>query len=569
MKILWNSNAPWLQQAGYGKQTALWVPRLAGHGHEVTVSAPYSSFGAVFTWQGFTVLPGGLDAFGSDVINGHYKHCNADLMITLCDVFAMDAARLKPLNVAHWIPVDCKPLGVTDRKKLELSGGLPIAFSRFGEQMLRNAGFDPLYVPHGIDTTLFRPSADRDLLRESVGVGANTFLVGINAWNKESGNRKAWPEQLQAFAEFHRRHENTALVAHTSVNTRPVGGFNLRSITDDLGISEAVMFPDQHDYISGMVTDDLMAEWYQTLDVYLGCTKAEGFGLPVMEAQASGVPVIVTDCSALTEICGSGWKVRGQRERTLGHDAWWVTPSVDGIVDALEEAYAEWPANDTRRAQAREFALRYDVETVFGQYWKPVLADLEARLAKGGGRFPVSLQADYQQRLAVWSDVQEEMPILHNAVLGYSAPRILELGVRTGNSTSAFLAAAEKAGGHLWSVDIEKPRVPDSWFQSPVWTFTQGDDMAPDVVKAQPDVVDILFLDVDPHSYRQTLDELYQYVPLVRPGGIVFAHDTKLDPGMSYPVAQAMDEFCRTTGFTWREQGGQYGLGRIDVPVGN
>lgn len=35
----------------------------------------------------------------------------------------------------------------------------------------------------------------------------------------------------------------------------------------------------------------------------------EGFGIPIIEAQAAGCPVIVTDCTAMTELCLSGWLI--------------------------------------------------------------------------------------------------------------------------------------------------------------------------------------------------------------------------------------------------------------------
>ena len=53
---------------------------------------------------------------------------------------------------------------------------------------------------------------------------------------------------------------------------------------------------------------------------------------------------------------------------------------------------------------------------------------------------------EYQRRLGEWSDVQYCMPWMLDTATGYEEVRVLELGVRSGNSTSAFLAAAETRG---------------------------------------------------------------------------------------------------------------------------
>ena len=540
--------------------------RLTAAGYEVTISSPYSFFGNAFEWEGHTVLPGGLDAFGSDVLDAHYRYVGADLMITLCDVFAMDARKLKPLNVAHWMPIDSNPMGAADKIKLEQSGGTPIAFSRFGETKLREAGWQPLYAPHGIDTALFKPAADRDQLRDSVGISANTFLIGTCGINKDSGNRKALPEQLLAFAKFHKRHPNTMMVVHSVINAKQIGGYNLESITNSLGITDAVMFPDQHAYTCGLIADEAMAEWFQCLDLYTGCSLAEGFGLPALEAQACGVPVVVTDGSAMTELCGSGWKVKGDPYWSAGHEAWWVRPSVKGILDAYEEAYAEWPGDDTRSKEAREFALQYDADTVFETYWRPVLAELEkmvtAAAVAAAPKTAADLQRDYLGCWAQPSDMQHYMPILRETAARYPQVRVTELGVRQGASTVAFLAAAEQVDGHVYSVDLEQPKVPDYWASTGRWILQVGDDMAEDV---EPLACHVLFIDTS-HEYDHTLAELRKFVPWVLPGGVVLCHDTLNWPGDT--VAKALDTYCAETGLVWAEIGhGRYGLGEIKIPV--
>ena len=55
-----------------------------------------------------------------------------------------------------------------------------------------------------------------------------------------------------------------------------------------LGITAAVGFPDSYCYDLGMIAEEAMASWYNGLDVLSLCSYGEGFGLPLIEAQACG-----------------------------------------------------------------------------------------------------------------------------------------------------------------------------------------------------------------------------------------------------------------------------------------
>jgi predicted O-methyltransferase YrrM len=177
----------------------------------------------------------------------------------------------------------------------------------------------------------------------------------------------------------------------------------------------------------------------------------------------------------------------------------------------------------------------------------------------------LSIEEDYRSRLGTWSDVRDCLERLHDAAAAVPGVRVLELGVRSGNSTAAFLAAAEKAGGHVWSVDIAPPAVPAEWAQSGLWTFILGDDM---IVSPDQREFDILFIDSS-HRAKHTLDELQRYMPMVVPAGRVFLHDTRLDrvhdDGTEYPVKTALDAFCAETSLTWTDHEAQYGLGEIVI----
>jgi predicted O-methyltransferase YrrM len=176
--------------------------------------------------------------------------------------------------------------------------------------------------------------------------------------------------------------------------------------------------------------------------------------------------------------------------------------------------------------------------------------------------------AEYEARLAgPWTDIQDQLPMLYERACRYPRVRVLEFGVRTGESTSAWLAAAELTGGSVRSYDIETPAVPAWWRELDRWCFTQGSSL-----DAQPGAgeCDVLFLDTS-HAYDDTLRELARWVPHVVPGGLVLCHDTQLTgpPFEPLAVARALDGYCASTGLEWRELGGHYGLGEITIGKGD
>jgi predicted O-methyltransferase YrrM len=173
---------------------------------------------------------------------------------------------------------------------------------------------------------------------------------------------------------------------------------------------------------------------------------------------------------------------------------------------------------------------------------------------------------EYNTRCQVWSDIQTHLPYLHDVAATGDAT-VIDLGVRSGFSTAAFLAAVEVNGGHVYSVDTSPVRVP--WANHPQWTFIQGDDLW--VADQLPDDVDVVFIDTS-HTYRQTSAELEMYVPKVKAGGVVLLHDVELQhPDASpaddppFPVRQAIVDFCIENGLTPSFVEGSFGLGVIRI----
>jgi glycosyltransferase involved in cell wall biosynthesis len=372
VKILIHSNGP-MVPSGYGKQVRLLAPRLKAAGHEVAVSAFYGLSGSPIMWEGIPLLPAGSREFGTDVLPYHAANHGAELVITLMDFWKLQpcAEALQRLRVLAWLPTDCDPLGRPDAQTLARSGAQPVAMSRFGERVLTEAGFSSLYAPHAVDTSVFKPPADRHALRTELGLD-DFFLIGINAANRDA-LRKGWPEQFQAFKRLRQNAPEARLMVHSEA--RSGNGFPLDQLAEDMGIADAVIFSDQYALVAGLMDDETMAGWYGCLDVLSACSYAEAFCVPLIESQACGTPVITTGGSAMEENVWSGWRVQSDPYWNPVHRAWWDRPSIDSIATRYGYAYEQWKAGkmERRRAQAVAGAGKFNADDVVARYWLPIL----------------------------------------------------------------------------------------------------------------------------------------------------------------------------------------------------
>lgn len=383
MKIMIHSNAPWVN-SGYGTQTRLLAPRLKAMGHDVAISAFYGLSGGSITWEGIPILPAGQLPYGADVVAQHAHNHGADVLITLMDFWKLAPVThaLRGIQTLAWLPVDCSPLGRPDADTLAASGARPVAMSRFGQAQLEAAGFPALYAPHGVDLSVFNPATDRVELRRELGVD-EFFLIGICAANNDS-LRKGWPEQFEAFRQFalgtdhSPAHPDARLMVHSL--HRSQSGFALDQLAHDLGIGHLVFFSDQYAQLAGLMDDKIMADWYRCLDVLSAGSYAEGFGLPLIEAQACGTPVISTDGSAMVEnSAGMSWGVEADRFWNPVHRAWWDRPKIWDLTAAYCDAYNAWRDGrmSSRRADATQFVSQFDADAVVKTFWSQVLDTVE------------------------------------------------------------------------------------------------------------------------------------------------------------------------------------------------
>ena len=298
MRILIYSHPPYAQ-TGFGTV----IRNLHSHlkeKHNVYIAPIVLNPGTPIRTEGATILsmPGGL-THSPKWIKYWVETLKIDLVIQHFDVWVLPEKWIKdiPCPVITYAPVDSTPLPLNFVESVE-GAVLNIAMSKFAEEHFLAEKLPTKYIPHGVDLNIFKRSeqAKKD-------IGEDNFIVGIVATN--GSIRKNIAGQLRAFQLFSQIAPNAKLYLHTQVAKSTPDSIDIGEYAKRLGIEDKLLITTPEDYAVGM-PDQHVAYIYSCFDVLLQCTLGEGFGLPILEAQACGVPVIGTNFSAIPEIIGNG-----------------------------------------------------------------------------------------------------------------------------------------------------------------------------------------------------------------------------------------------------------------------
>ena len=380
LSISWFSNAPWFQ-TGYGVQTRLFVTRLQKAGYDMSITALAGLEGHWLTWEdGIKVFPRGYHLYGQDVLHSTALTVQADVVISLFDAWVAEPDMFAGTKWIPWYPVDSEPITQINVNKIKQAYDR-LVFSKHACKMMDAVGMDYTYIPHGVDTNVYTPM-DRKEAREVCQFPDDKFIVGMVAANKGFPSRKAFAENIAAFKMLHDKHPDTLLYLHTSDGTR-MEGMNIPEYLKFIGLEldKDVILSGQFQNIIGH-PDGYMNALYNAFDVHLLVSKGEGFGIPILEAQSAGCPVIVGDWTAMGELCFSGWKIpksEAEPEYTQ-YGAYWFVPHIEAIYQRLENAYQK-KDNMVYRERARAGALAYDADKITKEFWLPYLERLQERIA--------------------------------------------------------------------------------------------------------------------------------------------------------------------------------------------
>jgi len=181
-------------------------------------------------------------------------------------------------------------------------------------------------VYHGVDPSFHPLPADEvAAFRRRKGL-PERFVLFVGTLEP----RKNLVRLVEAFARI--RDRDVALIL--------VGGKGW--LYDELFARVEALGLDHHVFFPGYVMSDALPLWYNSATVFSYPSLYEGFGLPVLEAQACGTPVLTTNVSSLPEAAGDG--------------ALMVDPY---DVDALTAGLNRLLADETLRQVLRERGLAH------------------------------------------------------------------------------------------------------------------------------------------------------------------------------------------------------------------
>lgn len=213
-------------------------------------------------------------------------------------------------------------------------------------------------IHNGADLTRFTPAQPEEAvadMRARLGIDGPYLLYTARLEHPGKNHVRL----LEAFAELRRRHD----LPHRLVlaGGRWSGAEAIDARIAELGVADAVVLP-------GFVPHELLPALYAGAEVFVFPSLFEGFGIPVLEAMASGTPVCAANTSSIPEVVGDAGLLFDPKEPAA-------------IADALERLLTD----AALRARLAEVGLARAAGFTWDRAAAAVLDELEA-LAQAGPR---------------------------------------------------------------------------------------------------------------------------------------------------------------------------------------
>jgi len=394
MKLLWFGNAPWAN-SGYGKNARNITSRIKDK-HEVAVLCNWGLFGGTVDYNGIKCHPGTIPSVSGDEKTFTKSTArNLDKLVekykydaTIChfDIWSINDLLYSKVVRSRYIayaPVDSDPVCPIYVDSIENADEI-VTFCDWAGEMLDKLNIKNTVIPHGVDTKIYNPpTKDKSEYKKKLGIPEDCTIFTIVGTNV--GPRKGIHEAMEGYGRFLNKHPEARKNTRLYIHSEAFGidqGFSLVNLGQLFEISENVIFTTQDDY--QQVPEEAMADLFRASDVHVLTSHSEGFGMPLIESAACGVPSIATDYTSMTELVnGHGILVRiAVKELQPRNYVYHAIPYTPDITKAFETYWNDPNKIKEDGKKAAEFALGYDWDKVIIPKWLKFLDVYEQKISK-------------------------------------------------------------------------------------------------------------------------------------------------------------------------------------------
>lgn len=252
-------------------------------------------------------------------------------------------------------PLESPPLCQTWATLLNLMDAR-LVISDFGTKAVNEAGVKATYLPIGIDFEAWKPPTpdERRKIRATMGFDEDEFIVLTVAENQERKNLGSAFEMISGLKKDVPKLK-WELVSRINFKF----GWFVHDLAMELNITD-VMMP----FERGIEFKKLWA-LYAVADAFLLTSKAEGLGMPALEAMAMKVPVVMTNHTAMADHMADG------RGFPIEPYAWFIDPFGNSrrCYPSVESGINQLKAVRSLSSEEKAIVVDKAYEYVFEHTW--------------------------------------------------------------------------------------------------------------------------------------------------------------------------------------------------------
>jgi len=326
-------------------------------------------------------------ARGANVFPKHYMKYRPEIVFFMGDPLNITGYVSEPYNWKDkfhfpfymYVTLDGTPVNPMYLDNLKKVNVL-IAMTEWAQVEYMKSGLAPAAIHHGVNWNWWSNNKQiKAKLRAKYRIPEDIALF-IN-WEVNQ-HRKRLDALLRCWRDFHPETKNAKLLLYTDWEMETKLGWNIENLIKEYNVPrETIISPQQltgtPKFWEVMEPLEAIRDIARLGDIYISTTSGEGFGKCALEAMSLGIPVIITDYSACSEVCAKGsilipcYEGRTGRfrhqDRIRGVQAGIVNE--EKFTEAMVYLYNNAKEREELGKHARKWAREFDYDTKIIPQW--------------------------------------------------------------------------------------------------------------------------------------------------------------------------------------------------------